>query len=129
MIPPVLVSFLLRNVHSHKTIPAKIATIQSMTKLDTKATGIITADVPTTNKMLKMLLPTILPIAMSAFPLRAATTEVNNSGSDVPSATMVSPINLSLIPNIFASEVAASTVTSLPQIISTRPMTGRQNFR
>ena len=97
--------------------------MQSIAKLDANATGIISADVPTTNKMLKMLLPTIFPIAMSAFPLRAATTEVNNSGREVPSATMVSPINLSLIPNILASEVAALTVVSLPQIISTRPMT------
>ena len=53
----------------------------------------MTDAVPRMNRMLKILLPTMLPMAMSAFPLRAATTEVTSSGSDVPNATMVRPMN------------------------------------
>ena len=53
---------------------------------------------PTTNRILKILLPTILPIAISALPLRAAVTEVNSSGKLVPSATIVRPIIRSLRP-------------------------------
>lgn len=56
-------------------------------------TGVITALIPITASILNTLLPTILPIAISALPLIAANTEVNNSGSEVPSATMVRPMN------------------------------------
>ena len=56
-------------------------------------TGVITALIPITANILNTLLPTILPIAISALPLIAANTEVNNSGSEVPSATMVRPMN------------------------------------
>ena len=79
------------------------------------------------NKMLKILLPTMLPIAISALPLLAATTDVTSSGRDVPSATIVRPINRSLMPNIFASSVAASTVISLPTTISTIPTTPKKS--
>ena len=49
-------------------------------------------------RILKILLPTILPIAIPALPRFAAVTEVTSSGSDVPKATIVKPINRSLIP-------------------------------
>ena len=120
--PSIRVNFLFLNTHNHKITPAAIATKQSIKKLETKFTGVIKADVPTTNKMLKILLPTIFPIAMSAFPFFAAMTEVNNSGKDVPRATIVSPIKRSLIPNILARLVAASTVTSLPHTTNTKPI-------
>ena len=45
-----------------------------------------------------LLLPTIFPMAIPVFPLLAAVTDVTSSGRDVPSATIVSPINLSLMP-------------------------------
>ena len=62
--------------------------------------------VPITNKTLNILLPTILPMAMSAFPFLAAFTDVKSSGKEVPNATMVRPMNLSLIPSALASPVA-----------------------
>mgnify|MGYP004419962229 CR=1 FL=1 len=68
-----------------------------------------------------MLLPMIFPIAISAFPFLAADNEVNNSGSDVPSAIIVRPMNLSLTPKSFASCTAASTVILLPSITKNNP--------
>ena len=53
---------------------------------------------PTTNKILKMLLPIILPIAISDFFLSEAAMQVISSGSDVPNATTVSEIVLSSTP-------------------------------
>ena len=58
----------------------------------------MSAVVPITNKILKILLPTIFPMAIPVFPLLAAVTDVTSSGRDVPSATIVSPINHSLMP-------------------------------
>lgn len=60
------------------------------------------------------MLPTILPIAISLLPLNAAVTDVTNSGSDVPKATIVRPINLSLNPAYLAIFDAASTEISDP---------------
>ena len=92
MIPPIRVNFLVFNTQIQSNIAAKIAIAESIKKFAANGTGIINAVVPITNKMLKMLLPTTLPIAMSAFPFLAAITEVNNSGNDVPRATIVSPM-------------------------------------
>ena len=47
-----------------------------------------------TNKILNILLPTMLPTAKSHLPFKEAVTEVTNSGNDVPNAITVSPINL-----------------------------------
>ena len=55
--------------------------------------------------------------------LRAAETDVNSSGRDVPSATMVNPINRSLIPKTRAMALAASTVKLLPKITKKSPPT------
>ena len=49
---------------------------------------------PTIIKVLKMLLPTTFPMAMSALPFRAEDTLTVSSGADVPKATMVSPITI-----------------------------------
>ena len=68
-----------------------------------------------------MLLPTILPMAISALCLYEATTEVTSSGRDVPKATIVRPISLSLIPKNLAIEVAALTVSWLPPTIPAPP--------
>lgn len=67
------------------------------------------------------MLPTILPIAISLLPLNAAVTDVTNSGSDVPKATIVRPINLSLNPAYLAIFDAASTEISDPTIIKAKP--------
>ena len=74
------------------------ATHISNSKAFANATGVINAEKPTTKSTLKMLLPTMLPIAISALPLRAAVTEVKSSGKEVPSATMVKPMKRSLNP-------------------------------
>ena len=68
--------------------------IVSNLKRGSNGTGIINPESPTIKKMLKMLLPTMLPTAISEFFFIAAVTEVNNSGSEVPKATIVKPINL-----------------------------------
>lgn len=60
---------------------------------------------------------TIFHIAILLSPFRAATTEVNNSGREVPTATTVKPITLSDIPSRFATAIAPST-TRLPHTIS-----------
>ena len=76
--------------------------------------GRITAAAPNTKPRLKMLEPIILPIAISFSPFLAATKEVTNSGSDVPSATMVRPINDSLKPNCSAMAVANPPLIAAP---------------
>gem|GEM_PF-4509461 len=60
--------------------------------------GVMSQLIPNTNKTLKILDHTILPIAISDFPLSPATMDVTSSGSDVPIATTVSPIILSGMP-------------------------------
>ena len=93
-------SFLsLLHTHTNKITAAAIATIASFIKAFSNAIGRIVADVPTTNNILNILLPTILPIAISVFPCLAATDEVTSSGSEVPNATIVSPISLVDIPS------------------------------
>ena len=57
--------------------------------------------------ILKILLPTRLPTAISFSPRRLAITEVNTSGSDVPAAIIVSPIINSLTPKALAIATAA----------------------
>ena len=79
-----------------KAAADKSATIVSNLKACANGTGIISPESPTINKILKILLPTMLPIAISEFFFNAAETDVKSSGSEVPSATIVSPINLSL---------------------------------
>ncbi len=83
--------------------------------------------VPITNKILKIFEPTILPIAISAFPRLAAVTEVTNSGRDVPNATMVNPIIRSLTPKYFAIPLAPSTAKLEPRTTITIPMTVKNN--
>ena len=53
---------------------------------------------PKTPMILKMLLPTTLPTAISRSPRMAATMEVTTSGKEVPTATMVKPMINSLTP-------------------------------
>ena len=70
--------------------------IVSMINLRSNGTEQMSAAVPITNKILKILLPTIFPMAIPAFPFLAAVTDVTSSGSDVPNATIVRPINNTL---------------------------------
>ena len=69
-----------------------------------------------------MFEPITLPTAISVSPLKAATTLVTSSGSDVPIATIVSPIRVSSIPNEVAISVAQSTTRSPPKMIPAIPI-------
>ena len=73
--------FLQVPIHSRK--PLRIAITVSVTNFGSKGTAHIREVVPITNRILKILLPTIFPIAIPAFPFRAAVTEVTSSGRDV----------------------------------------------
>ena len=64
-------------------MPLIIAIVVSIINLLWNGTTQISAVVPITNKMLKILLPTILPMAISTFPFFAAVTDVTSSGRDV----------------------------------------------
>jgi len=54
-----------------------------------KGRGVMLAEIPRIKNMLKMLLPTTFPIAISLLPLYAAMRLVASSGSEVPAATIV----------------------------------------
>lgn len=82
-----------------RTIVKPIIKITSVNSFPSTGSGEIADDAPSTNNILKMLLPTILPKAISLSFLYAAVTEVISSGKDVPIATMVRPTNVSLIPS------------------------------
>jgi len=66
--------------------------------------------------ILKILLQIIFHIAISDFFFIAATTHVASSGKEVPTATIVSHITISLIPNIFAICIAPSTIHCQPKV-------------
>ena len=68
-----------------------------------------------TKSMLKMFEPITLPKAKSASFFFAATTLVTSSGRDVPTATIVKPIRLSLIPKLEAIIFAFVTTKSPPK--------------
>mgnify|MGYP007005792080 CR=1 FL=1 len=95
------------NAKHHSRSAAKAAMAVSIKNALWKAIGVIAAVSPVTNKMLNILLPTMFPIAMPVFPLRAAVTDVTSSGSDVPKATIVRPIMRWLTPRSKAISVAS----------------------
>ena len=63
----------------------------SIFKTESKIMGLITELKPKTQRKLKIFDPTTPPTAILAFPLLAANTEADNSGKEVPTATMVKP--------------------------------------
>ena len=71
--------------------------------------GEIRAVTPNIIAVLKMLEPTMLPIAISALPWKADMKLTTISGAEVPMPTMVTPIMNSLSPNRFAMLEAPST--------------------
>ena len=78
---------------------------------------------PSTDRMLKMQLPTTLPIAMSRSPRRLATAEAAISGSEVPTAITVRPIIRSLTPSARATATAPSTSQRAPRASIVSPRT------
>ena len=83
---------------------------------------------PTIIKVLKMLLPITLPIAISALPFKDDTTLTVNSGADVPKATIVSPINKLDMRKRLAIEAEPSVRAFAPTRISTKPPISKTIF-
>ena len=108
--PPVFANLRSLNTHTYKRTTLMSAMMVSIPNCPANGIVEIRAVVPVTNKMLKMLLPMILPIAISEFPFFAAVIEVINSGREVPKATMVRAISLWLIFKAVAILVALSTL-------------------
>jgi len=78
--------------------------------------------------MLKVLLPTTFPTAMSRCPFTAAATDAATSGSEVPAATIVRPMTSSDTPSSLAMSVAAPTNQRDPMTRATRPTTIRPSW-
>ena len=66
------------------------------------------ATAPIMSRVLKILLPTTLPMAMPVLPSTADMTLMVSSGADVPKATMVRPTIRSDRPNLRAIAAAPS---------------------
>ena len=84
--------------------------------------GFITAANPKTKSILNKFDPITLPIAISVSPFFIATIDVTNSGREVPTATIVSPTKLALIPRDVAIDVAEFTTISPPSTIPAIPI-------
>src|SRR3989344_1881722 len=77
---------------------------------------------PRISRILAMLLPRILPMAIWLLPWKLANRLTNNSGVEVPNATMVRPMAKSEILNLLAMEDAPSTSQSAPLIRAIKPI-------
>lgn len=86
--------------------------------------GVIMAERPRMNNMLKILLPTTLPRAMSepAPPENAAMTLTAISGELVPKATTVKPTTRGVIPAVTAILDAPRTRISAPPVNKIKPI-------
>ena len=98
-------------------------TERSMSVMPPICIGLMVAVSPRIMRMLNTLLPMTLPMAMAERPLRAATTLVASSGSEVPPATMVRPMTLSLTCSWRATDEAESTKRLAPMTRQARPTT------
>ena len=79
------------------------------------------AEAPSIISILKTLDPRMFPKASLSYPLNAATRLVASSGSEVPPASMVTAMNLSLTPICLAKSVAEWTNSSPPPISAASP--------
>jgi len=71
--------------------------------------GLITVTIPRTKRILRMLLPKIVPIARCGFFRKRATKEAANSGREDPIARMVNPTTRPEILNLSAKPTAPFT--------------------
>ena len=83
-------------------IPLSIINTISIYDSNPNDIGLTVLANPSIKNTLNIFEPTTFPIAISVSPFLTATTDVTNSGKDVPIATTVSAITLSPIFNIFA---------------------------
>ena len=122
--------FLPINIKAKRKRVVRESTIRSIFAPRGKSIGFIKAVIPSIHKILNMLLPTIFPTARSTFFLRAATTEVTNSGKEVPKAITVAEMRKSLKPKFLAITIAPFTV-QVPQIYKpmSHHMINREDFR
>lgn len=93
----------------------------SMLLLLSNGRGRMVALIPSTQRILNIFDPTTFPMAMSVLRLYAAMAEVASSGRDVPMATTVSPMTVSLIPNEEAMVTALSTIHFPPTMSPMNP--------
>ncbi len=91
--------------------------------------GAMMDEIPSTNRMLKMLLPTMLPTARSppAAPVSAARMPTAISGALVAKATTVSPMTSGDTPIAAASREAPRTRISAPPASRIRPSRNRNS--
>ena len=80
------------------------------------------AEVPTTPKILNILLPTTFPKEIALLPANADVIDTAASGALVPNATMVNPTITVGILKLYATLLAPSTNISAPLIKSTKPI-------
>ena len=83
--------------------------------------GLIAEAIPRTIRKLNTFDPIALPSAIPISFFLAATTDVTNSGNEVPLETIVSPTNVWLIPSSIAILLAELTVRSPPIAIAAPP--------
>lgn len=88
--------------------------------------GVTTAASPRITKILKILLPTMLPKARSVWPLKADITLTASSGALVPKATTVRPTTKGEIPTAVASRAEPLTKNSALTTRITRPRTNKR---
>ena len=93
------------------------------------STVVSTAQTPMTTIRLKILEPMTLLTASSLLPVSEADTLTAVSGSDVPMATMVSPMMIDGTCSLFAALELPSTKKSAPLISRTKPMTRQTSTR
>ena len=105
------------------TIAARLIGRCTFTILLSNFTGLIKLDKPITNKKLHTQLPIAFPIIKSECPSIEDVIVINISGSDVPIATTVKPINISDKLNLLAILAAALTNKSAPFINKINPTT------
>ena len=97
--------------------------ISRFSVLRVMAIGAKRAVQPTITRVLNVLLPTTLPMAMSALPLRAEDMLTVSSGAEVPKATMVSPMTMDGMWKRLATDAAPSVKPLAPKRMRSSPPT------
>ena len=93
----------------------------SWLKLELNFIGFINALIGKIKSILKILDPITFPAAISALPFKAEIILTDSSGADVPIETIVSPMIIVGIPNLFAILDAEPTKKSAPFISIANP--------
>jgi len=106
--------FPIKNKKNIRSDIAQSSTNISTIKLELTLKSATVQVNPNTRRILNILLPTILPIAISDCFFRDAITDVTSSGADVPKATIVRPIIDSETPKDNAILLADPTSSSAP---------------